>query len=559
MNEAANLARAGVNFEGIYASPQSSRSGSLSELGLTLLPSTSHKSGSNSGENHGYGSLSLQPRGVEGPQTSEGLSERPKYPTPTSTPASFQLEILDDAAKNLVTLSNSEHNKQFSSTIRNSSTAPLFVPLRPIDRAGRPHTGLVTPTYITTPLQYRPSAPHLHTLVSTGTTMAAVAQLDHLQERNRLLTLERDRYYHLSKPATLRADDVKLEQIRQLQAELRVAREQNGGLQAALDHQTNLGDIQRLQAELRNITEQSHRLQWMLQHQKARTNHAEALAAQRTEECRKLMVAYNILINSNRPRSPNSQNMPLTSPTIPHDAEEDFSRQESNYIDLTSPKKPIMSQQGGTQKSRAPSTPATPEPTAQDPSSASATSLLATVNHVPPPVLVDEPRSTRKRTGSNEQKGLPSEHSSKRQRTNSNTDKRPAIDQPSKGQRNGSTVTEKQARKQHSMLNRSHFNEIQARVRSALKGRTGNYSWLQENWSNKEEYAHSAKLANGVDVADGAQPTNQASPRAEEDELSESEIAAFDKALEDAWDEDENREGDGDGDGDSLFGDLVLV
>jgi hypothetical protein len=116
------------------------------------------------------------------------------------------------------------------------------------------------------------------------------------------------------------------------------------------------------------------------------------------------------------------------------------------------------------------------------------------------------------------------------------------------------------------MLNRSQFSDIQARVRSALRGRTESYSWLQESESNKAEYPRGAKLADGREVADESQLTNQAS-QAEEDELSESEIAAFNKALEDAWDEEAERDGDGDedgdgggdGDGDSLFGDLANV
>src|SRR5947207_9600919 len=227
MNEAVTLAHTGAISKGIYASPRSSRSGSLSELGLTLLPSTGDQPGGSPGENHGYDCFSLQsPRG-EGPQTSEDTSEGFDYPTPTTSLASFQQENSDDAAKNPVKLSNSKRRNQFSAATASGSTAPLFVPLQPIDRTGRPHTGLVTPTYITTPLLYRPSAPHLHTLVSTGTTMAAAAQLDQLKERNRLLTMERDRFYYLSKPATLRADNAKSEQIRQLQAQLLIAREQN--------------------------------------------------------------------------------------------------------------------------------------------------------------------------------------------------------------------------------------------------------------------------------------------------------------------------------------------
>jgi len=90
------------------------------------------------------------------------------------------------------------------------------------------------------------------------------------------------------------------------------------------------------------------------------------------------------------------------------------------------------------------------------------------------------------------------------------------------------------------MLNGSQMTDIQARLRQELKGRTGSYSWTNEEV--KEENANGVEAIIRADIArEGA-----------EDELSESEIAAFDRALE------EDGDGEGEGDGDSLFGDGFL-
>ena len=83
------------------------------------------------------------------------------------------------------------------------------------------------------------------------------------------------------------------------------------------------------------------------------------------------------------------------------------------------------------------------------------------------------------------------------------------------------------------MLNGSQMTDIQARLRQELKGRTGSHAWTNEEVK--------AENANGVEATTRAGIAQEEA----EDELSESEIAAFDRALEE----------DGDGDGDSLFGD----
>jgi len=552
------MAWADSNLEGIYASPQNSRSGSFSELGLTLLPSTSGPSDTSPRENHGYGGF--QSRRYEGPQSLECNLGGSNYPSPTPT----QLENSDDfAAKRLVNVSNSDHRKQPLSTVTNSSTASLFVPLCPVDRSGRPQTSSVTPTYITTPLQYRPSAPHLHTLVSTGTTLAAAAQLDHLKERNKHLTMERDRYYHLSKPATLRADDMKSEQIRQLQTTLKEAVERNEKLETALqdaigrnvmlqwalDRQNTTEQNRQLQAELRDATVRNHRLECMLQHETARANDALATAAKRTDQYEKLVAVYNMRVTANPFTFPNSQNPLQMSSTTPYPAGEDILHQESTYIDLTSPKRPTSSQQSGTQNRGAQPVIVMPSIIAQTQSSASGTAQLATVTQAPPPAPGTET-------------------SSKRQRIGSTTEKQPANEPPPKRQRTGSSTIEKQPRKQQSLANRSQFNDIQARVRSALKRKTVAYTWLKENENNEAEVANEGEVVKGMEATNGGEvgnggeitkevdATNRADTTAE-DELSESEIAAFDRALEEAWDEGEGEGGGrgGEGDGESLFGD----
>jgi hypothetical protein len=92
------------------------------------------------------------------------------------------------------------------------------------------------------------------------------------------------------------------------------------------------------------------------------------------------------------------------------------------------------------------------------------------------------------------------------------------------------------------MLNGSQMTDIQARLRQELRGRTGSYSWTNEEVK--------AENVNGVEATIRADIAREEA----EDELSESEIAAFDRALE----EDGDGDGDGDEDGDSLFGDGFL-
>jgi hypothetical protein len=502
------MAQKGPTFEGIYASPQSSRSSSFSELGLTLLPSC--QSGSRR-ESHDVGPILSERYGdfrlFEG--TSGGLG----YPSPTSTLEVGQIDIIRDAPKHPMKVPNSEQHKQALSTAANGSTTSLFVPLRPIDRTGRPQKVAVTPTYITTPLQYRPSAPHLHTLVSTGTTLAAAAQLDHLKERNKHLTMERDRFYHLSKPATLRADDGKLEQIRQLKAEIKDATERNG------------------------------RLQWALQHQMARASDALSEAAKRKAQCEALITAYNTLVTGNPFIHAIQPKLPPSSPTGHYYTGEAIPRRESNYIDLTSPYKPNSSQQGGTRKR-------TSQPTIFQPTTTTS-SISTTITQGRPLALAKELPSKRQRTNSNSEKQPPAasrEHPSTRQRTSSNNQKPPVNASLPKGQRAGGETTEKQPRRQHSMLNGSQMNDIQARLRTELKGKTTSYPWTQEKEVETENGAEGVK---GVDDARDKGPTDGLAEGPAEDELSESEIAAFDRALEEAWDEDES----GERDGDSLFGD----
>jgi hypothetical protein len=89
------------------------------------------------------------------------------------------------------------------------------------------------------------------------------------------------------------------------------------------------------------------------------------------------------------------------------------------------------------------------------------------------------------------------------------------------------------------MLNGSQVTDIQARLRQELRGRTESYSWTNEEAK--------AGNASGVEATIGADIAREEA----EDKLSESEIAAFEKALE----EDRDRDGEGEGDGDSLFGD----
>ena len=90
------------------------------------------------------------------------------------------------------------------------------------------------------------------------------------------------------------------------------------------------------------------------------------------------------------------------------------------------------------------------------------------------------------------------------------------------------------------MLNGSQMTDIQTRLRQELRRRTGSYAWTNEEV--KAQNANSVEATIRADIA-----------REAEDELSESEIAAFDRALED--DRDGDGDGEGDGDGDSLFGD----
>jgi hypothetical protein len=383
------MAQTGSNFEGNYASLQSFQSGPFSELGLTLLPS--YQAG---GRGEARDHSGLEPDQIGNIQPFEDALGGFRYPSPTPTLRAWQLDRSHEPPNEQVNTSNSGITKQtLPKALTDLPAAPLFLHLRRIDRSGRVCEDAVTPAYISPP-QYRPSAPHLHTFISTCTTLAATAQLAQLKERNKHLTMERDRFYHLCKPAIRRADDRKLQEIRELKAELRAARELN------------------------------HKLQWALETEMARAQEALALAANQ---------------------------------------------------------KPSAIQEGSLQESRSQST----------------TTQPAMTSGRRPPAPDNAPPSKRLRADSN---------------------------------------TEKQQRKQHSLLNSSQMNDIQARLKSELKGKTSSYAWTVEDERNE------------VGIADKEEVTVQADIVREqaEEELSESEIAAFDRALEEDWDEV--------GDGHSLFG-----
>ena len=440
------MAQARLNCEGIYASPNSSQSSSFSELGLTLLPSPHSDTW---GKTHGHGCL--QSGQNQGGQPFEGILGALSYPSPTLTWGS--IARTHDLLKHPVNASNGGLSKQSLSIVADdqSTTTPLFVQLRSIDRSGRISHDEVTPTFVTAPVQYQPSAPHLHVIVSTGTTLAAATQIDHLKARNKQLTMDRDRFYHLSKPATRRADDGKSEQIRQLNAELKAALGTNS------------------------------KIQWALETQTARAQAAYLSASSYKAQLEALQAAYSTLV-TNLSVPTGERSMTLGPSTISE------MRRPSAYIDLTSPTKPAAMQQRGPQN----------------------------------------------RTSSSLAAAMPAMMSPARPST-------PANGPPAKRQRLSSS-TEKQPQKQHPMLNGSQMMDIQARLRQELKGRTGSYSWTNEEVK--------AENPNGVEATIRADIAREEA----EDELSESEIAAFDRALE----EDGDGEGDEEGDGDSLFGDGFL-
>jgi hypothetical protein len=450
-------------FEGIYASPQRSRSGCISELGLTLLPS---QSGSQR-ESHDDGGLhSGQNRHV---YPVEGTWGGLNHPSPTPTVGFRQTDGSHDPPNHLVNVSNGGYPKQTLSTVTiNNPNAPLFVPPRPIDQFGCNSEGAVTPRYITTTVPYRPSAPHLHTFISTGTTLAAAAQIDHLNKRNRQLTMERDRFYHLSQPRARRADDGKLQQIQGLKDELKGALELNG------------------------------RLNWALQNYAARAQAACQSAANYKAQFESLLATHNSLLTGN-PFIPTNQPNPLPTPsTTPPLAGENDPRRVHVYVDLTSPKKPSTSQQGDhqdltsststvadTQAVISNGRPPAPANGPQKRKYAPVTAMPATMTQAPPP--------------------------SKRQRTGSNTE------------------NQSRKQKQPSWRNGSEMTAIRERVRSELKGKTTTYDWNKEVEPIQKE-----------EVDEAATPANVASEEASpvEDELSDSDIAELEKALEEeGWDE----------------------
>jgi hypothetical protein len=438
------MAQARANYEGIYASPNSSWLSSYSELGLTLLPSPQSDAWR---ENHGHGYL--QSGQNQGGQPFKGSLGALSYPSSTHTLGS--IARTHDLLNHLANASNGGPPKQSLSIVADNqpTTTPLFVQLRSIDRSGRVSHDDVTPTFVTAPVQYLPSAPHLHIIVSTGTTLAAATQIDHLKARNKQLTMDRDRFYHLSKPATRRADDGKTEQIRQLNTKLKAALGKNS------------------------------QIEWELETQTARAQAAYQSASSFKAQLEALQAAYNTLATGNPLVATGERNVILGPSTISE------TRLPSVYIDLTSPPKPAALQQQSPQ------------------------------NQTSPPLAAAMPAMTSPARPSTPTNGPPT----KRQRLSSSTEKQP--------------------RKQHSMLNGSQVTDIQARLRQELRGRTESYSWTNEDAK--------AGNASGVEATIGADIAREGA----EDELSESEIAAFEKALE----EDRDRDGEGEGDGDSLFGD----
>src|ERR1700733_15029733 len=104
------MAQARANYEGIYASPNSSWLSSYSELGLTLLPSPQSDAWR---ENHGHGYL--QSGQNQGGQPFEGSLGALSYPLPIHTLGS--IARTHDLLNHPVNASNPGLPKQFSSIV----------------------------------------------------------------------------------------------------------------------------------------------------------------------------------------------------------------------------------------------------------------------------------------------------------------------------------------------------------------------------------------------------------------------------------------------------------
>ena len=494
------MALSGSTVEGNYASPQSSRSGSISELGLTLLPSCQ------AGGRRGTYDDGVLPAGQNGgPHPFEGTSSGLNYPSPTSTIASFPLVQPPDPPNYPVNVSNGGHFKQSLSTVTNDQSTLL----------------------------YRPSAPHLHTLVSTGTTVAAATQLDRLKERNRQLTIDRDRFYHLSKPEAVRADDGKMQQIRDLRAELNA------------------------------LTEQNYKLGYALEYQLAQTRDALIFAAKQKAQYEALQAAYNAFITP-------VPFMPLATAL----------QRPSAYIDLTSPNEVSAPQQQGGLRERTSSSATAVFPTTAEPrplaavsgtqyrTSSSATSLSTTPTERGSPAPTRDVRKRSLSAAASQQDGL-------RERTTSSAeDRQPTAsnDRPAKRQRKDSTTdkqprkdstTDKPSRKGYSMVNGSQMSSIQARLRQELKGRKPAYAWANEDAATGQGEKKEEEMEKDR-VVEAAIVRKDVGREEADDEPSEWEIEAFNRALmEDSEGEGQGEksgavEADGDahadGDGVSLFG-----
>ena len=294
--------------EGTYASLQSSFSGSSVPLGLTPLPEQARV------QSTSWNPQQVQarqvPQQITPHQMAQGVFRDSGYPSPNLTPPQRFSEFEEvrgnhgvvatlsnqathvgmnhtttlqcrahlggsDYDRDLVVQSKSQQGlsgaKPSNSTVppkqsmtTNASTTDMSVILQQMDQSGRVPQDVFKVQNIP-PMKYMPSAPHLHTAVTTAVTLASVEQVEFFRHRNYQLIKEldslKDRYHHLNKeldqshscmhPKAKTAIAARDQQIQLLSADLKASKKHSSNLELDLDFQVR--SRQNLQQQLQSL------------------------------------------------------------------------------------------------------------------------------------------------------------------------------------------------------------------------------------------------------------------------------------------------------------------
>ena len=155
---------------------------------------------------------------LEGHSSRESPNKR--FPASTRNP---HLAVSKSSCRNVVSSFTASRSLQFRGAAQNDYHSPYSA------------AKLDQPV-----LQYKPSAPNLHTITTTAVTIAAVKELENLRTRNSHLTAERDKFYRIAQPKLVKNKAKKLDvdslnrRVNVLERDLHRLKAKNSELEVAI-------------------------------------------------------------------------------------------------------------------------------------------------------------------------------------------------------------------------------------------------------------------------------------------------------------------------------------